>query len=671
MAYNLTGYRVINGTSAAETLTGNAGRNAIYGNGGDDVLDGGRGADILFGGSSGGVTFVYSVDAAWTPGYYVYNAGDPQNGGTGETFDLNGYGRSHDVFVGSGDNNTLVIPDGKNALFLDDTLSPGADSIRLVGIQTIKAGSGGQIVDLTSNRATYGDVTIIGGSGDDILWSNVGNDTVDGGDGKDNIWGGSGNDTLRGGLGDDALAGGTGNDVLDGGAGADSMNGGAGDDTFYIDDIADIVTEAAGQGNDSVVSSLNYTLLGNVESLTLVGAALNGIGNILDNTITGNDLNNTLDGGAGRDTLTGGLGNDTYVVDDAGDTTVEVAGQGADLVLASVTYSLGANVENLTLTGVAAIDGFGNALDNVITGNDASNRLDGGLGADKLDGGAGSDTLVGGAGNDTYVVDNVGDSIVEVTGEGSDLVLSKITHTLQGNIENLTVTGTAAVDGTGNALANLITGNSANNVLSGLDGDDKINAGLGNDTLIGGNGKDQLFGEDGNDTLIGGDGDDGLNGGAGTDTLFGGNGNDGMFGGGANDVLNGEAGNDKIYGDGGNDIISGGAGNDILAGGQFQNGFSAGLDTFTWARADVVNSAGVTQGFDHIVDFGAGDRVDFTGLNLTAGPIANVIKVIDTAAGTVISANFGGSAGFVDVVVLDNVHNVTLNDLVQDGAIAV
>ena len=673
MAYNLLGFNVIQGTSAAETLTGTLLRDAIYGNGGADTLNGGLGSDVLFGGASGGVTFVYSVDAVWLPAFRVVNSGDPAGAGPGTTFDLGGYNQSQDVFVSAGSNNTLVMGDGHNALFLDDGLSLSVDPIRLHNIQTIKMGAGGQIVDLTSSTASYGNVTIIGGSGDDIILSNSGADTVTGGDGKDYIWGGSGNDALSGGAGVDTLLGATGNDSLDGGLGADRMTGGAGDDIYYVDDLADAVVESSGQGADRVLTTLNgLTLAGNVETLQLVGAAaISGTGNTLNNTIIGNNADNILSGGAGADALIGGLGNDTYIIDNAGDIITEVSGQGTDLAQASVTYTIGMNVENLTLTGSSGINGIGNGLDNIITGNGGNNRLEGGLGNDTLDGGAGRDTMLGGDGNDTYIVDHVLDVITEVAGEGTDLVLSQITHTLAGNLENLTLTGTAANNGTGNALNNLITGNSANNTLSGLDGDDKINAGLGNDQLVGGNGKDQLFGEDGDDVLNGGEGNDILNGGYGLDTLRAGNGDDGMFGGGSNDAIYGEAGNDKIYGDGGNDTIYGGAGNDLLAGGQFKNGFSVGNDTFAWLRTDVVDTAGVNQGFDHIIDFGAGDRVDFSGLSLQAGPIANVIKVVDTAGGTVISANFGGSVGFVDVVVLDNVHNVTLTDLVHDGAIAV
>ena len=104
--------------------------------------------------------------------------------------------------------------------------------------------------------------------------------------------------------------------------------------------------------------------------------------------------NDTLDGGTGADSMIGGLGDDLYIVDDIGDTITEAAGEGTDSVQSSVTYTLSSDVENLTLTGVLAINATGNALNNVITGNAAANTLDGG---------AGNDTLIGGAGADTYL----------------------------------------------------------------------------------------------------------------------------------------------------------------------------------------------------------------------------------------------------------------------------
>jgi Ca2+-binding RTX toxin-like protein len=153
-----------------------------------------------------------------------------------------------------------------------------------------------------------------------------------------------------------------------------------------------------------VLSSVTYILSNNIENLTLTGTGnINGTGNNLANTIIGNSGNNRLDGMGGADAMFGGAGNDTYIVDNIGGSVTEYANEGIDTVLSSVTFALGDNVENLTLTGNGGNSGFGNALDNVITGNSGANTLSGGDGNDMLDGGAGNDTLLGGNGNDILV----------------------------------------------------------------------------------------------------------------------------------------------------------------------------------------------------------------------------------------------------------------------------
>lgn len=291
-----------------------------------------------------------------------------------------------------------------------------------------------------------------------------------------------------------SLIGNSGNNILDGGVGADTMSGGAGNDTYIVDNTGDVVAESAGAGNDTVQTSLNnYVLNNNVENLTLIGlTAINGTGNNLNNVITGNNANNLLNGGAGADTMIGGLGDDIYIVDNAGDVVNESAAQGLDKVQASVSYVLGANVENLTLTGIANINGTGNTLDNLILGNSGRNILTGDAGNDILNGGAGADTMIGGTGNDTYIVDNAGDIVTETLGAGTDSVQSTVDYTLANNVENLTLLGAATI-GTGNTLDNMITGNALNNVLDG---------GLGNDTIDGAGGSDILHGGLGNDTFI-------------------------------------------------------------------------------------------------------------------------------------------------------------------------
>jgi len=171
------------------------------------------------------------------------------------------------------------------------------------------------------------------------------------------------------------------------------MQGNGGNDTYVVDNAGDQVIERAGGGYDVVYSSVDYTLPSEVEELILTGGT-SGTGNALNNRITGTSAANTLDGGAGADTKLGGAGNDTYIVDNVGDAVVENAGEGTDLVQASVSYTLGANVENLTLTGSAAINGTGNGLANVITGNAAANTLDGAGGLDTLTGNGGYDTYL-------------------------------------------------------------------------------------------------------------------------------------------------------------------------------------------------------------------------------------------------------------------------------------
>ena len=363
--------------------------------------------------------------------------------------------------------------------------------------------------------------------------------------GNDGVSGNNGNDYFNGKGGNDILKGNGGNDVLDGGTGADQLSGGLGDDTFIVDNIEDKVSEKLGEGRDKVFSSVTFKLKEGVEDLQLRGtAAIDGkgndgantiIGNSADNKLTGmagNDVlfggagadkleggagNDILAGEAGADTMNGGSGNDSYYADNSDDIIVEGVDGGTDTVFSSMTYELHGNIEKLTLTGAADINGKGSSTDNTVIGNDGVNLVEGGKGNDTviggrgndivkggegndiIDGGQGNDYMSGGYGNDTFIVDSAGDFIAELADRGIDTVVTSVTLLMKDNFENLKLAGSAAIDGRGNSLANVIEGNGAVNYLRGMGGADTILAGAGNDVVEGGVGGDTMTGGAGAD----------------------------------------------------------------------------------------------------------------------------------------------------------------------------
>ncbi|MFN7382149.1 MAG: LamG-like jellyroll fold domain-containing protein [Dolichospermum sp.] len=472
----LTGTAEINGT-------GNAGNNVITGNGGNNTLDGGAGTDRLIGGSGNDIYIVDSTtdtitenanegtDTIQSSVTYTILAANVENLTLTGTAAINGTGNAgNNVITGNGGNNTL---DGAAG---NDTLNGGD------GIDTLVGGTGDDVyivdtaTDVITENVGQGTDIVQSSSVSYTLADNVENLTLTG---TANI-NGTGNGI------NNTITGNTGNNTLDGGAGTDTLIGGLGNDIYIVDSTTDTITELANEGTDTIQSSITYTIAAaNVENLTLTGtAAINGTGNGGNNVITGNTGNNTLDGGAGTDTLIGGSGDDIYIVDSTTDTITELASGGTDTIQSSVTLTIATNVENLTLTGTAAINGTGNGDNNVITGNTGNNTLDGG---------AGTDTLIGGSGNDIYIVDSTTDTITELASGGTDTIQSSVTYTIAAaNVENLTLRGTAAINGTGNAGNNVMTGNTGNNTLDGGAGNDRLTGGTGNDTLIGGLGTDRF-----------------------------------------------------------------------------------------------------------------------------------------------------------------------------------
>jgi len=414
--------------------------------------------------------------------------------------------------IGTGD---VVVPNHNS------WIGTGADdsyTVTMLGDVVVEAANGG--TDSVYTAMNYTLPTNV----EKLYLTGTGDLDGTGNAGANYISGTSGNNLLSGLDGADTLVAGAGADTLDGGIGADSMDGGDDSDTYLVDNAGDKVVELHGDsagGYDIVNSSVSYALAANVEQLNLTGiTAINGTGNDAANLIIGNaginQLNglggdDTLNGGAGADVMNGGAGNDRYLADNIADLIVETAGGGIDTVQASVNYTLATDVENLELSGIYNLNGYGNGLDNSITGNIGNNTvygyagndwlgtgagidyLNGGDGNDTLDGGVGADSLIGANGNDLYVVDNVGDKITEYYGGGLggiDSVQSSVTFTLGTDIENLSLTGGDAINGTGNTLKNFIWGNAGANSLFGMDGNDTLDGGAGADTLYGGVGND-------------------------------------------------------------------------------------------------------------------------------------------------------------------------------------
>jgi Ca2+-binding RTX toxin-like protein len=446
-------------------------------------------------------------------------------------------------------------------------------------VNTFALTSGNDQLNLSGTQVSNMVLRFDGGAGDDYIIGSSGNDVFIGGVGTDILDGQGGDDTF-------VLAGNDGSvDQYLGRAGYDTIQGGSGDDTlrvsYYnadytveaIDGGAGVNTFALTSGNDQLnlsgtqVSNMVLRFDGGAGDDYIIGSSGNdviigGVGTDFLNGAAGDDL---LDGGTGSDSMSGGAGNDTYVVDSTGDAVTENAGAGNDTVQSSIAYILGVNVENLTLTGGSAINGTGNALNNVLKGNSGNNTLNGAGGSDTylFDPGFGQDTvsdvdLTGtavdvirfGAGidaSDLLVSRNTSnDLFLDVGGAGDGIVLKNWWSGSSNRIERVEF-----IDGSFLTPAQL---EASATMIAGSGGGDQINGSAGNDLLQGAGGNDVLSdASGGNDLLDGGTGDDTLAGGAGSDLLAGGTGNDTLDTGTGRNVIAFNAG-------GGVDTVSSGAG---------------------------------------------------------------------------------------------------------------
>jgi len=295
----------------------------------------------------------------------------------------------------------------------------------------------------------------------------------------ENVWGSAYDDFLRGTLGANQLVGAAGSDVLDGSLGTDHLDGGDGYDFAHYANSAEGVLVSllsnGGLGGDAEGDTFTSieAVFGSLYDDIISGdhGDNNLFGESGDDRLIGNNGHDGLLGGLGADRMEGGAGNDDYFVDNNLDVVVEAAGNGSDTVYSEITLpSLADNVKTLWLTGMANINGTGNALPNLLRGNDGNNQLDGG---------GGVDAMFGGLGSDIYVVNNANETAMEYGGEGSDEVRTSVSYTLTAgsDVETLRTTndnGVTAINLTGNSSGNTVRGNNGSNILNGRGGTDTL-----------------------------------------------------------------------------------------------------------------------------------------------------------------------------------------------------
>lgn len=474
----------LRGTEQADALQGYAGNDTLDGLGGDDTLVGNAGDDLLTGGRGND-----SLQGGAGRNTFVFNSGDGRDTvsadwRTPQTLRLGPGIKPSDVTLSYSEVSYLAVPALK-VMFKGNA----NDQITSDGIYSSIVFDDGTSWDSAAITA----VIAKGSSADDyIKGKDDAGDVIDGHEGNDSIVGLGGNDQLIGGIGRDTLSGGMGQDTIDGGAGDDTIILNGRDDAnfgaFIADGVKDTVLFGAGDGHDFIDDpdgDIVQFKAGVKPEDVLVAWRADYQGDHLMLALKNSDA--TLDiGGNNR--------------------------SGWDL---SVKFDNGTAWDLAKLKSLGAANGFNTPGDgddyldlNAYymfgpTGGKGNDLIQGTQYANTLDGGEGADILRGGDGNDTYIVDNALDKVIENAGEGIDWVRASVGWTLSDNVENLSLenAGTAAVNGAGNDLANVLVGGAGANRLDGGKGNDTLNGGAGDDTLLGGEGNDRYFGGTGNDLL--------------------------------------------------------------------------------------------------------------------------------------------------------------------------
>ncbi len=694
---------VLNGTSDGQDMLYGGGGNdqlfggsqsdRLFGGDGNDQLDGGADSDLLTGGAGSDTFIMRAETGSQNDSIADFNV-------TEDKLDVSALGISEfDTLKALSSTSTagaLVIVahvNGSDLLMFFNGILPGSLTLGNAVF------SGASVNDTRTGDAKANDLfgglgndTLSGGIGDDRLFGEQGNDQLFGndsatpigsqGDGNDLLYGGAGNDLLFGGGGNDTLSGGSDNDSLAGGMGSDFLDGGDGLDTAsYLDSATAVAVrlwDNSASGGDAAGD-----ILVNIENLT--GSKLG------NDVLVGNALANVLDGAGGADSMNGREGDDTYFVDNAGDSISDRSGN--DTVNSTISYTLGASLENLTLLGTEALSGTGNALSNTLSGNPGNNLLNG---ADGIDTASYANATVG------VTVNLTKTSAQNTVGAGTDTLLNF--ENLSGSNFNDTLTG--------NDLANILTGGGGNDTLNGGSAADTLNGGDGSDIYYVDNASDvvtesnailatggtdtvysylstytlttnvengrilatavaSLIGNSENNVLYAGAGNNVLDGNTGTDTASygyatagvavslaqttpqntGGSGSDtltaieNLTGSKYADKLTGNTDANTLSGGAGNDVLCGGLGNDLLIGG-------AGSDLF---RFDTALNA--TANHDTISDYNV--------LNDTI-ELDNAIFTSLTATGILTSGSFHIGTGATDA---DDrvIYNSITGDLSYDS----